>query len=1203
MTKDKTNTSWLRRLFGYALRFPGDLLVGFGAALAATAVSVAVPLVSRLVIDDAITAHRRALAPWIFVLLAAAVAVYVLTYLRRYQGVRFAHAVQHELRMDVFRAMLLMDGPQQDRASTGRLIGRLGSDLQLVQSMLYMLAPVTANALMLLLSLTVMCSLSPVLTLVALLVLPALWFIAQRSRRRMLPATQYAQEQTAAVTEVVDAAVSGVQVVKGFGQDRQEQAKLLAVSRRLYRAQLRVVGLDARYSPALRSLPALGQVAMVGLGGWMAAQGHITLGTFVAFSTYLAQLSWPARNVAGMVTTVQRARAGAARIFELIDSRPAVVDGAVPLRPDAPATIEFDCVGFGYDPQRPVFRELALRVDPGETLAVVGAPGSGKSTLALLATRCYDTLGGAVRVGGRDVRELTLDSLRANIGVVPEETFLFSGTIADNIAYGRPDATPERIHAAARAAHADEFIAQLPEGYSTPVGARGLTLSGGQRQRIALARALLTEPRLLILDDPTSAVDATVAADIHGALQEITAHRTTLLIARRRSTLALADRIAVLDDGRIVDLGTAEELEERCGIYRELLTPLDEAEPPPVAPGPTHTAGSNLTTSEPLLSQGFGPSPDKSHGTDLSELIRGFRGPLALSLGLIALDTGAGLLLPLLIRHGIDSGVRRHMLPELWIATLAGLGTVIVQWTAQVGAARLTGRTGERVLFTLRSLIFTRTQRFGLDAYENDAGGRIITAITTDVDAIVSFLRTGLTTALISAVTFVGIFGMLLVIDAGLALPVLATLPLLAVATWRFRRASAGTYRQARERMGNVTVTLREHSAGLRIVQLFRAEHGGAQQFFTHSNDYLTARVRGQRLMALYFPFVQLLCSVAQALVLVIGGHRVQAGTLSVGALVAYLLYIELFFAPVDQLSQVFDTYQQARVSSGRIRELLAAPSATPAAAAPRPVAALRGEIRFEAVQFHYRSRAAHALACIDLTIPAGQTVVFVGATGAGKSTLVKLVARFYDPTAGTVRVDGHDLRDLDLDAYRHRLGIVPQEPYLFAGTVRDAIAYGRMNATDTDIEHAARAVGAHTMITAFEGGYHHVLTAGGRNLSTGQRQLLSLARAQLVNPDILLLDEATSALDHTTENRIRQAITALARRRTTLIVAHRLTTAPHADRIIVLDRGHIIEDGTHHTLLTHQGPYATLWNAYSANTLCVAVPGFGKEGGTFPRA
>lgn len=866
---------------------------------------------------------------------------------------------------------------------------------------------------------------------------------------------------------------------------------------------------------------------------------------------------------------------------------------------------------------------------------------------------------------------------------MPEDSFLFSDTIRSNIAYGHPGATREQIEAAAVAAQADGFIRALPAGYDTKVGEQGLTLSGGQRQRIALARAILTDPRLLLLDDATSAVDARVEHEIHEALRAVMAGRTTLLIAHRRSTLALAGRIAVLDRGRLADIGTHEELERRSPLYRRLLTDPDalgagsprtpealamgeferdveddlerdieleaEIDSEPVnakrrvaggitpelwrreeeiasaassagssssssssssaapaagsgAPGPGPSmagAVAGMPATPELLAQvaALPPADDRpdvdearaagaeeSYG--LRRLLRGFWAPLTVSLGLVALDAGSGLLLPVLIRHGIDQGVEKAALGAVWAAALLALIVVFGQWAAQFAETRMTGRTGERVLYSLRVKIFAQLQRLGLDYYERELTGKIMTRMTTDVDSLSSFLQTGLVTAVVSVFTFFGILVALLVLDVELALIVFATLPVLVVGTIVFRRKSVAAYELARDRVSLVNADLQESVAGLRIVQAFRRERSGASRFAERSDSYREARVRGQWLISVYFPFVQLLSSGAAAAVLIVGAGRVEAGTLTTGALVAYLLYIDLFFAPVQQLSQVFDGYQQATVSLGRIQGLLREPTTTPRPERPREVPELRGEIAFENVRFQYgtaeeRGEKGEALAGISLRIPAGQTVAFVGETGAGKSTLVKMVARFYDPTSGRITADGADLRELDLTAYRHRLGVVPQESYLFQGTVRDAIAYGRPDASDAEVEAAARAVGAHDMIATLDGGYLHTVAERGRNLSAGQRQLIALARAELVDPDVLLLDEATAALDLATEAQVNQATDRLAGKRTTLVVAHRLTTAARADRVVVMDRGRVVEDGSHTELLALGGRYAELWRTF----------------------
>jgi ATP-binding cassette subfamily B protein len=1216
------------------LRYRRNVLIAFGASLAGMGIGATVPLLQRLVIDDVVLTHRRPLAPWAALLVLAAAATFGLTFARRYFGGRLAVDVQYDLRTAIFAALSKLDGARQDDLDTGQVVGRAISDLTMVQGLLQMLPNLVGNLLLFVLAFAVMLVLSPTLTLVALAVVPALWVLAARSRRRLFPSSWYAQQVAAEVAGAVENATTGVRVVKGFGQEERELRRLEGIGRRLFAARLRTIRFNSVYSPALQAVPALGQVGVLALGGWLAIHGQITLGTFLAFSTYLAQMSAPVRLLSMLLTLGQQARASVIRVFELIDSRPMVTE-----RPDAvelpagPAVVELDDVTFGYVPSRPVLRGLTLRVEAGETVALVGAPGSGKSTVSLLLPRFYDVQRGSVRVAGADVRDLTLESLRSAIGLVTEDTFLFSQSVRANIAYGRPQATDAEVVAAARAAEADEFIRELPDGYDTVVGEQGLTLSGGQRQRVALARALLTDPAILLLDDATSAVDARIEAEIHDTLRRVFRGRTTLIIAHRASTLELADRIAVIDGGRVVDVGTQAELRERSPLFRLLLAGPEangHADAPPGSPagtgsdpvtaslwdpsrapragrdpvpdaalraqwsggggGPMGGLGSLPATPELLAQVAALPPATDTPDVDLEfaransrrfglwALLAGFRAPLALGLVLVGVDAAAGLALPVLVRDGINGGVSRHQMAAVLAAAGLGLLIVLADWLIQVAETRVTGRTGERFLYTLRVKIFAHLQRLGLDYYEREMGGRIMTRMTTDVDALSTFLQTGLVTAVVSLLSFVGILIALVFMDARLALVVLSLLPALLVATLIFRAKASRAYREARERISAVNADLQENVAGMRIAQAFRREEDNRDHFADLSDDYRVSRVRAQRYLSIYFPFVQFLSDLGAALILAIGAIQFGHGTLTAGALIAYLLYIGLLFSPVQQLSQVFDGYQQATVGLRRIRELLGTPTSTPAAAHPRPVGRLAGRIDFDDVHFAYAGSTEEAVAGVDLHIAPGQTVALVGETGAGKSTLVKLIARFYDVTGGRVRIDGTDVRELDLASYRRRLGVVPQEAYLFPGTVRDAIAYGRPEATDAEVEAAARAVGAHQMIAGLAGGYLHPVGERGRNLSAGQRQLLALARAQLVDPDILLLDEATASLDLATEAAVTRATEALSRRRTTIVVAHRLTTAARADRIAVLDHGRVVESGTHDELLGADGAYAALW-------------------------
>ncbi len=1202
------------------------------------------PVVEKVIVDRVVGGHQGQLWPWLALLLAAGVFGFAMAYVRRFIGGRVALDVQFDLRNAIYERLQRLDLASHDELSTGQLVSRASSDVGLLQGMLSLLPITAGNLVMVVVSLVVMVILSPLLTVVALVAVPALAWVALSLRTKVFPATWDAQQRAGDVAQVVDEAVSGVRVVKGFGQEDRALADLTSSAGALYRSRVRNVRVQARYTPALQAVPVLAQVATLALGGWLAIHGRITLGTFLAFSSYLVQLVAPIRMMAALIAVGQQARAGAERVLELLDSNPLVVDPTDPELLVTPASsngtaatsvgaVVFDDVSFGYLRAEPVLAGFSLRLAAGERVAIVGASGSGKSTVALLLPRFYDVQEGAVTLDGIDVRMLALDELRRAVGVVFEESFLFSDTVRANIAYGRPDASDEEIEAAARVAAAHQFISALPLGYDTPVGERGLTLSGGQRQRVALARAVLTDPRVLILDDATSSVDAATEQNIQDALVQVMEHRTTLLVAHRRSTLRLADRIVLVDAGRVVASGTHEELLASSPLYRALLAgPGDTLEADPrlaneqpletvagitpsawpvpadvdgagervMAPGTIGPPGGGggggggwgmalAATPELLATLAALPPADDDADIDtveeaaadprfrLRRYLRRYRRPLGIGFGLVAFDTLLTLAGPLLVRRGIDQGVARRSTNALYGASLAFLAVALVDWAVTWTYTRQTGRTAERLLYALRIRIFAHLQRMSVDYYDREMAGRIMTRMTTDVEALSQLLQTGLINAIVSILSFVGVLVLLAFIDWRLLLAVLAIVPPLLAATWWFRRASSKAYDRARDRIAAVNADLQESLSGVRVAQAYVREERNAQSFRQLGGEYLDARLDAQRLVALYFPFVLFVSAVADVVVLGVGSRLVQGGTLTAGALIAFILYLDQFFSPIQQLSQVFDTWQQARASTVRIDELMATPTSVPPPEHPVAVP-VSGAIRFEGVHFRYPGARDEALRGFDLEVSAGETVALVGETGAGKSTIVKLVARFHDPTAGRLLIDGVPLAEIDLGTYRRRLGYVPQEPFMFSGTMRDNIAYGRPSASDAEVEAAARAVGAHDVIAALPGGYRHRVTERGRSLSSGQRQLVCLARAHLVDPAILLLDEATANLDLATEARVQQAMGVVAAGRTTLVVAHRLQTARGADCIVVLDDGRIVEMGTHDQLLEAGGSYAALW-------------------------
>ncbi len=583
---------------------------------------------------------------------------------------------------------------------------------------------------------------------------------------------------------------------------------------------------------------------------------------------------------------------------------------------------------------------------------------------------------------------------------------------------------------------------------------------------------------------------------------------------------------------------------------------------------------------------------DKSFS--LRRFVRPYRRYLAAGLVLVIIDAVATLAGPLLIRNGLDNGVAKGSEEALWLAVGIFFVVAIVDFFDSVAEVFVTGRTAERLLLALRIRIWSHLQRLSLDFYDREMAGRIMTRMTTDVDALSTVLQSGLINAIVAIFTFFGVGIALLVWNWKLGLATMSVLIPLTVATLAYRRLSARAYQRARERIAVVNANMQESLSGVRESQAFVREGRNQTEFRRLTSAYLESRLGAQRLVALYFPFVQLLADMASVLVLGYGSVLVAQHSLSTGELVGFLLYLDLFFNPIQQLSQTFDAYQQAGASMAQINGLMAIRPLVALPDHPVEPGRLTGAVSFEGVRFSYPAArlGQEALRGVDLEVAPGQTVALVGETGAGKSTIIKLLTRFYDPTDGSVRADGIDLRQVDLAAYRHQLGYVPQEPFLFSGTIRDNIAYGRPDATDAQVEAAARAVGAHELVSGLGGGYLHRVSERGRSLSTGQRQLIALARAELVKPAILLLDEATSNLDLATEARVARAMSVVAEGRTTVLIAHRLQTAQRADRIVVLHGGRVVEDGTHEGLLASGGSYAGMWRAFEVGAAEAAEPG-----------
>ncbi len=556
----------------------------------------------------------------------------------------------------------------------------------------------------------------------------------------------------------------------------------------------------------------------------------------------------------------------------------------------------------------------------------------------------------------------------------------------------------------------------------------------------------------------------------------------------------------------------------------------------------------------------------------LARLTRPYRLRTALSVFSLLAATATALAPPFLSKYAVDDGIRRHDLQKLWWIVGAFLAAGLLNWGMSYLQTYLTGWVGERILADLRNSLFRHLQRLSLGFFERNRAGVIISRLTNDVEAIDQLVTDGVTSLVQNTLTLVGTAILLFVLDWRLALATLTVIPLMSLATVIFRTRSARAYRAVRERLGLVTATLAEDIAGMRIVQAFTRERTNVRNFRDVSERYRKSNMETVVLNGLYFPFVDLLSTVALAVVLGYGGHLYFQGQVTIGTLFAFLLYVQNFFDPVQQLSQLYNTFLSATAALDKIMDVMEEKPQVRDAAAAYELPQVDGHVRFEEVRFGYGD-GPDVLHRLDLDVPAGTTVALVGHTGAGKSTIAKLLARFYDPRGGRITVDGHDLREVKQASLRRQLGIVPQEGFLFAGTVTENIAFGRPDASAEDVVRAAQTVGAHDFILRLEDGYETQLQERGTRLSLGQRQLVALARALLANPRILILDEATSSVDIGTERKIESALRLLLSGRTAFIIAHRLSTIRDADLIVVLEHGRIVEQGSPAHLPARRGP------------------------------
>ena len=573
--QDDTRQGW--RLLRLALgQQRGGLAIGVVVGLFWAVGKVSVPQLTKMGIDRGIEGSGN-LFFWAGLVVAAGVIAGLFTAMRRWYAFRESRWIETRLREQIFSHLLKLHVGYHDKMQTGQLMSRASSDLQQLQAFVVMIPITLSNLAMLIAVVALLIVSQPMLAMFALAPLPIVNVMASRFSRQIHPAVLAVQQEQAQLATVVEESVSGVRVIKGFGAEQVQARKLKTEADDIWNVSLVAAKIRSKFLPALDLLPSIGLIAVLGIGGHRVINGQMTVGDLVKFNAYITMLIWPLRNLAMTVALAQRASVALIRVDEVLSTPSLVIDPLSPTSLPTPSDdrpvgeVIFDDTVFAYEGASPIINHFSVTIQPGQAIALVGATGSGKSTVVRLLTRFHDVQQGSIRLDGIDVRQLTLNDLRTAVGIVFEETFLFHDSVADNIAFSRPDATAEVIERAARLAGAHDFIMELPGGYQTILGERGYSLSGGQRQRIAIARAIVSDPRVLVLDDATSAVDPSKEHEIREAMATVMKGRTTIVIAHRPGTIALADTVILLDEGRAVAVGTHEGLLASNERYRQVL--------------------------------------------------------------------------------------------------------------------------------------------------------------------------------------------------------------------------------------------------------------------------------------------------------------------------------------------------------------------------------------------------------------------------------------------------------------------------------------------------------------------------------------------------------------------------------------------------------------------------------------------------------
>ena len=982
--------------------------------------------------------------------------------------------------------------------------------------------------------------------------------------------------------------VQGLPTLKAFGQSTAYGRRLAERARQLCDSSLRVLSMGVMTRGITDCGVAIGAASALALAVWRVSHGLMSIEALLIVLMAGTEVFRPLRDLRTVLHQGMLGQSAAAGINTLLAAEPLVPEPPPnPLasgRPLVP-TIAFEDVTFAYPGGRGVAHDgLSFTVAAGEKIGIVGPSGSGKSSIARLLLHLFDPQQGTVRIGGHDLRTLDPETLRRMIAVVHQDTYLFYGTVEENLRLGKPDADRDEIEAAARDANAHEFISALPQGYATMIGERGVMLSGGQRQRLAIARALLCDAPILILDEALSSVDAENEAVIQQAIDRLSVGRTTLILAHRLSSVIGADRTLVLDKGRIVETGRHAELIRRDGPYRRLMGAQAEEHEDEIelieddAASTEHRdreeigiTGATATDAmaEAAASVGWGAAV----GT-LMNIIKPWRQRFAIvvtsGVARVAAFIGVGIISALAVAAVKTGSPFGYLLILLALAApLAGLLHWLESWLAHDIAYRL--------LAEMRIELFRKLDILAPAYLVRRRSGDLVALANQDIETIEYFYAHTVAPALVAALVPSAV---VLTLAIGAWPIALALLPFvlyagLAPVLMRARIDRLGA--QARDALGLLGAYVTETIQGLSDLVAFQAVAGRRQGFMDFVRGYQRIRLELLKDLSSQTAQLEIVTGLGGLAVAVVGARLAAEHQLAATTLPLLILLALASFLPISEIAHVSRQLADTIASTRRYYTVQREKPAVVDGPLHPPAPAGGSVIRFEAASFTYPGARRSALSDVELVIPAGSTMALVGPSGAGKTTIANLLLRFWDPSAGRILIDGVDLREFELDHLRARISLVSQDTYLFNDTLRANVALARPEADEAAIHRALDQAALSEFVASLPEGLDTQVGERGVQLSGGQRQRVAIARAFLKNAPTLILDEATSHLDAVSEAQVRAALDTLMRNRTTIVIAHRLSTVRNADLLAVLDRGHVVETGSHGELLACGGLYARL--------------------------